>query len=100
MPAAGFFVPAPLAASAMTLAGRGGALPSSSSSSRKIISDSLGEMQGVVNTIRYYAGWADEIEGRTVPVRGNFLSYTLRQPVGLVGQIIPWSFPLLMLAWK
>src|SRR6516162_10248236 len=43
---------------------------------------------------------ADKIEGRTVPVRGNFLCYTLRQPVGVVGQIIPWNFPLLMLAWK
>ena len=52
------------------------------------------------NTLRYYAGWADKIEGKTVPVRGNFLSYTLRQPVGVVGQIIPWNFPLLMLAWK
>src|SRR5262245_1081652 len=57
-------------------------------------------MQGVVNTLRYYAGWADKVEGRTVPVRGPFLSYTLRQPVGVVGQIIPWNFPLLMLAWK
>jgi aldehyde dehydrogenase (NAD+) len=66
----------------------------------KTITDSLGDMQGVVNTLRYYAGWADKIEGRTVPVRGNFLSYTLRQPVGVVGQIIPWNFPLLMLAWK
>ncbi len=66
----------------------------------KTISDSRGDMQGVVNTLRYYAGWADKIEGRTVPVRGNFLSYTLRQPVGVVGQIIPWNFPLLMLAWK
>jgi aldehyde dehydrogenase (NAD+) len=66
----------------------------------KTIRDSLGDMQGVVNTLRYYAGWADKIEGRTVPVRGNFLSYTLRQPVGVVGQIIPWNFPLLMLAWK
>jgi aldehyde dehydrogenase (NAD+) len=66
----------------------------------KTIKDSRGDMQGVVNTLRYYAGWADKIEGRTVPVRGNFLSYTLRQPVGVVGQIIPWNFPLLMLAWK
>jgi aldehyde dehydrogenase (NAD+) len=66
----------------------------------KTINDSIGDMQGVVNTLRYYAGWADKIEGRTVPVRGNFLSYTLRQPVGVVGQIIPWNFPLLMLAWK
>jgi aldehyde dehydrogenase (NAD+) len=66
----------------------------------KTINDSRGDMQGVVNTLRYYAGWADKIEGRTVPVRGSFLSYTLRQPVGVVGQIIPWNFPLLMLAWK
>src|SRR5262245_16839813 len=66
----------------------------------KTISDSRGDLQGVVNTLRYYAGWADKIEGRTVPVRGDFLSYTLRQPVGVVGQIIPWNFPLLMLAWK
>src|SRR5271170_7895599 len=66
----------------------------------KTIADSQGDMQGVVNTFRYYAGWADKIEGKTVPVRGNFLSYTLRQPVGVVGQIIPWNFPLLMLAWK
>jgi aldehyde dehydrogenase (NAD+) len=68
--------------------------------SGKTINDSRGDMQGVCNTLRYYAGWADKIEGRTVPVRGSFLSYTLRQPVGVVGQIIPWNFPLLMLAWK
>ena len=68
--------------------------------SGKTINDAVGDLQGVVNTLRYYAGWADKIEGRTVPVRGNFLAYTLRQPVGVVGQIIPWNFPLLMLAWK
>jgi aldehyde dehydrogenase (NAD+) len=66
----------------------------------KTIKDSKGDMEGVANTLRYYAGWADKIEGKTVPVRGSFLSYTLRQPVGVVGQIIPWNFPLLMLAWK
>src|SRR5262249_24333223 len=66
----------------------------------KTITDSRGDMQGGVNTLSYYGGWADKIEGRTVPVRANFLSYTLRQPVGVVGQIIPWNFPLLMLAWK
>jgi aldehyde dehydrogenase (NAD+) len=68
--------------------------------SGKLLTDAFGDVQGVVNTLRYYAGWADKIEGRTVPVRGGFLSYTLRQPVGVVGQIIPWNFPLLMLAWK
>lgn len=68
--------------------------------SGKLLGDALGDVQGVVNTLRYYGGWADKIEGRTIPVRGNFLSYTLRQPVGVVGQIVPWNFPLLMLAWK
>ena len=68
--------------------------------SGKTITDSQGDMAGVAATLRYYGGWADKIEGRTVPVRGSFLSYTLRQPVGVVGQIIPWNFPLLMLAWK
>jgi aldehyde dehydrogenase (NAD+) len=66
----------------------------------KTINDARGDLVGVANTLRYYAGWADKVEGRTVPVRGSFLSYTLRQPVGVVGQIIPWNFPLLMLAWK
>jgi len=66
----------------------------------KTIGDARGDLQWVANTLRYYAGWADKIEGRTIPVRGDFLSYTLRQPVGVVGQIIPWNFPLLMLAWK
>jgi aldehyde dehydrogenase (NAD+) len=66
----------------------------------KTIGDSKSDMAGSVNTLRYYGGWADKIEGRTVPVRGSFLSYTLRQPVGVIGQIIPWNFPLLMLAWK
>jgi len=66
----------------------------------KTITDATGDIQGVINSLRYYGGWADKIEGRTVPVRGNFLCYTLRQPVGVVGQIIPWNFPLMMMAWK
>ena len=66
----------------------------------KTITDSRGDIQGVANTLRYYGGWADKLEGRTIPVRGSFLSYTLRQPVGVVGQISPCTFPLLMMAWK
>jgi phenylacetaldehyde dehydrogenase len=49
---------------------------------------------------RYMAGWATKIEGNTIPIAGKFLAYTLREPVGVVGQIIPWNFPLLMAAWK
>ncbi len=54
----------------------------------------------VVDCLRYYAGWADKIHGDTIPVRGNYFCYTQREPVGVVGQIIPWNFPLLMAAWK
>lgn len=49
---------------------------------------------------RYYAGWADKIQGKTIPVNGNYFCYTRHEPVGVVGQIIPWNFPLLMQAWK
>jgi aldehyde dehydrogenase (NAD+) len=54
----------------------------------------------VIDCFRYYAGWADKIHGQTIPVRGNFFSYTKREPVGVAGQIIPWNFPMLMVAWK
>ena len=55
---------------------------------------------------RYYAGWADKLAGETLPVAppytpdARYLNYTVREPVGVVGQIIPWNFPLLMAAWK
>src|SRR3977135_2219195 len=49
---------------------------------------------------RYYAGWADKLQGKTIPVNGNFFTYTKHEPVGVVAQIIPWNFPLLMQAWK
>ena len=54
---------------------------------------------------RYMAGWPTKIEGTTIPISalpapGEYLAYTLREPVGVVGQIIPWNFPLLMAAWK
>jgi aldehyde dehydrogenase (NAD+) len=49
---------------------------------------------------RYYAGWADKIQGKTIPISGDYFCYTRLEPVGVVGQIIPWNFPLLMQAWK
>lgn len=49
---------------------------------------------------RYYGGWADKVQGKTIPVNGNYFCYTKHEPVGVVGQIIPWNFPLLMQAWK
>src|SRR5215831_8851968 len=59
-----------------------------------------------VDLFRYMAGWATKIEGNTIPLSvpytpgTKYLAYTLREPVGVVGQIIPWNFPLLMAAWK
>ncbi|HZR58644.1 MAG TPA: aldehyde dehydrogenase family protein [Terriglobales bacterium] len=55
-----------------------------------------------VDLFRYMAGWATKITGSTIPISmpSEFLSYTLREPVGVVAQIIPWNFPLLMAAWK
>src|SRR5437762_5140726 len=53
-----------------------------------------------IRCYRYYAGWADKIHGKTIPVDGPYFCYTRHEPVGVVGQIIPWNFPRLMQAWK
>ena len=53
-----------------------------------------------IQCYRYYAGWADKIQGKTIPVAGDYLCYTRHEPIGVIGQIIPWNFPLLMQAWK
>ena len=53
-----------------------------------------------VDLFRYMAGWATKIEGTTIPFSPKYFAYTRREPVGVVGQIIPWNFPLLMAAWK
>ena len=64
----------------------------------------VADVPGTVNMFRYMAGWTTKIEGNTIPLSaqpsGKFLAYTMREPVGVVGQIIPWNFPLLMAAWK
>ena len=67
----------------------------------KPYSVSLGDdVPEVVATLRYYAGWADKIQGRTIPTGSTKLAYTLYQPMGVCGQIIPWNYPLAMAAWK
>ena len=53
-----------------------------------------------IKTYRYYAGYADKVHGQTIPIQGPFFCYTRHEPVGVVGQIIPWNFPILMQAWK
>jgi len=54
----------------------------------------------VVANLRYFAGWADKLTGDVIPVSGGFLNYTLREPIGVVGAIVPWNFPLNIASWK
>jgi acyl-CoA reductase-like NAD-dependent aldehyde dehydrogenase len=58
------------------------------------------DLPSVVENFRYFAGMADKVQGSTIPVAGPYLNYTLREPVGVVGIIIPWNFPLSLAAWK
>jgi aldehyde dehydrogenase (NAD+)/phenylacetaldehyde dehydrogenase len=58
------------------------------------------EIPAAAECFQYYAGWADKIHGATIPVKGNYLTYTLREPVGVVAAIVPWNFPLLLASWK
>ena len=67
----------------------------------KPINDSrAADLPLAIDCLRYYAGWADKIHGDTIPIRGDYFCYTRREPIGVCGQIIPWNFPLLMVAWK
>ncbi|MGH7529275.1 MAG: aldehyde dehydrogenase family protein [Gemmatimonadales bacterium] len=66
----------------------------------KTLFESKIELTMTVNTLRYYAGWADKIAGDTLPVDGPFFTYTLREPIGVVGAIVPWNFPLNIASWK
>ncbi|MFQ5718029.1 MAG: aldehyde dehydrogenase family protein [Acidobacteriota bacterium] len=52
------------------------------------------------DVLEYYGGWADKIHGETIPVSGDILNYTLREPIGVVAAIVPWNFPLLLATWK
>jgi aldehyde dehydrogenase (NAD+) len=58
------------------------------------------DVAGAIGCYRYFAGWADKIHGKTIPIDGDFFCYTRLEPVGVVGQIIPWNFPMVMQAWK
>lgn len=59
-----------------------------------------GDVPNVVKSFRYYAGWIDKIKGQVLPVNGPFHIYTTKEPVGVVAQVIPWNYPLVMLSWK
>jgi aldehyde dehydrogenase (NAD+) len=58
------------------------------------------DVAATAGCFRYFAGWADKVHGKTIPIDGEYFCYTRHEPVGVVGQIIPWNFPMLMLAWK
>ena len=58
------------------------------------------DMPRTVGCYRYFGGMADKLEGNVVPVEEGFLNYVLREPVGVVGQIVPWNFPLMFTSWK
>ncbi|KKA29733.1 hypothetical protein TD95_003890 [Thielaviopsis punctulata] len=71
-----------------------------SSDNGKSISLARGDVTAVAACIRYYGGWADKIEGKTIDIGKDMFCYTRHEPIGVCAQIIPWNFPLLMLAWK
>uniref|UniRef100_A0AAX7VQ48 aldehyde dehydrogenase (NAD(+)) n=1 Tax=Astatotilapia calliptera TaxID=8154 RepID=A0AAX7VQ48_ASTCA len=58
------------------------------------------DLMATIKTLRYYSGWADKIHGKTIPVDGEYFTYTRHEPIGVCGQIIPWNFPLMMFVWK
>ncbi|HEX9298223.1 MAG TPA: aldehyde dehydrogenase family protein [Polyangiaceae bacterium] len=67
----------------------------------KTIREALrGDLPPSADIFRYYAGFTTKIHGETIPVDGDYLCYTLREPVGVCGQIVPWNYPLLMACWK
>ncbi|HWO90007.1 MAG TPA: aldehyde dehydrogenase family protein [Gemmatimonadales bacterium] len=66
----------------------------------KVLFESKIEISMSADVLRYFGGWADKITGHTLPVSGNFFTYTLKEPVGVVGAITPWNFPLNLAVWK
>lgn len=69
---------------------------------KPISATTVGDIPGTAATFRYMSGWANKLTGKTIPVGkpGANLAYTVREPVGVVAQIVPWNFPLPMAAWK
>src|ERR1700716_699805 len=58
------------------------------------------DLPAVLDTLAYYAGWADKINGQVIPARPAALTYTVREPMGVVAAIVPWNFPLMIGMWK
>ena len=68
--------------------------------SGKPLEASQGDLDHALSIWRYFAGWADKIHGHTLPIDGNFMSVTRKEPVGVCGQITPWNYPVPMASWK
>lgn len=66
----------------------------------KVYNDALGDVGEVQNVFKYYGGYADKIHGQVIDTGPDKLAYTIKEPVGVCGQIIPWNYPLAMAAWK
>ncbi|KAJ3186555.1 aldehyde dehydrogenase (NAD(P)(+)) ald5 [Gaertneriomyces sp. JEL0708] len=66
----------------------------------KTVKDALGDVDGIIEVYRYFAGWTDKLAGQTLDIDPNMHAYTRIQPLGVIGQIIPWNYPLSMQAWK
>ena len=66
----------------------------------KPLRDTIGEVQRAIDWLTYFAGAADKIQGEQIPIRPNALAYTRREPVGVVGAILPWNSPILLYSWK
>jgi acyl-CoA reductase-like NAD-dependent aldehyde dehydrogenase len=62
--------------------------------------DSLGDIDYSLKCYEYFSGWSDKIFGQTVPVDGPYFTYTRHEPVGVCGQIVPWNYPISLMAWK
>ena len=58
------------------------------------------DVLGAINHFKYYAGWATKIEGASIPIDAQKVVYTRKEPLGVVGLIVPWNFPLMIAAWK
>jgi len=71
-----------------------------SANAGKPIGAALGEVDAAARTFRFYSGAIDKFHGQTIPSRADGTLLTFREPLGVVGVIIPWNFPMLILAWK
>jgi len=66
----------------------------------KPYTSAVGDVHYALKTLRYFAGWADKVQGKTIPVDGDFFTYTRIEPIGVIGAILPWNFPILLTAIK